>query len=410
MTWWPRSRPAGAARAVLRTMLLFPLVRVLCSPKRVLGRERLSGGAVVYVANHASHADTALVLRALPRRARSRCAPAAAADYFFRNRFAGAATSLVIGAFPFPRRGREGLRRARALLDRGWSVLLYPEGTRTLDGTIGSFRPGAAILAAETGAAIVPVGLSGTRDVLRKGRTLPRRASVAVVFGEPVRLAAGADPAAATARIEAAVRRLAAEAETARPPRTTWYAKARAFASSPAGLVLAFAWAFAEAIAWPVVPDLAVATLALAAPRRILPIAGAAIAGSLAGGLVAYGLGAAAAGAPILDHVPLVTERMQASAAERLGESGAAGILSQPWSGIPFKVFALQAHDAGTGLGGFAWYTLLARGSRILQIGCAFAAAGLLLRGLVARFYPLLVAAYTVVFSYGLAKVVGAWS
>ena len=97
----------------------------------------------MFVANHESHADTAVVLAALPREVRSRSAPAAAEDYFFSSRVRGVMAALAMGAFPFPRHGSAGLERAERLLAEGWNVLLFPEGTRSRDGRMGRFRPGA---------------------------------------------------------------------------------------------------------------------------------------------------------------------------------------------------------------------------------------------------------------------------
>lgn len=401
---WPRTPAARVVRAFLRAITLRPLVRVFCARRRVTGRERIPHGPVIFVANHESHADTALIVAALPRRQRARLAPAAAADYFFADPVTGAITSLVVGGFPFPRRGREGLDRAAALLHDGWSVLLFPEGTRSVDETIAPFKRGASILAAQTGAAVVPIGLAGTREVLGKNQRVPRRRPVAVVFGTPIPA-----PDATRDRVEACVKVAAATAEAVRAPHRPWHARVRAFAMSPRGLALAFAWGLAEALAWPVVPDLAVATLVLAAPRRALPVAAAAVAGSLTGGAAAYATGALA-GFGVLDHLPLVTPRMQASAMQRMSEHGAAGILSQPWSGIPFKVFAYQAADAGVSAPGFAWFGLLARGGRLLHVAAIFAGAGWLLRRWIDRLYPAIVVAFTTVFFLGLARVVANWS
>lgn len=401
---WARTGGVCAARALLRALTLRPLVRIFCARRRVIGRDRIPAGPVIFVANHAGHADTPLVLSALPRRHRARVAPAAAADYFFASPAAGALTQLIIGGFPFPRRGRDGLDRAHALLNQGWSVLLFPEGTRSPDGRIAPFKRGAAMLAARSRATVVPVGLAGTRHVLGKGRRIPRRRPVAVVFGAPIPAAR-----ATTDCMEAAVKVAAATARAVRATHRPWYARVRALASSRRGLWLAFAWGAAEALAWPIVPDLAVATLVLAAPRRMPHIAAAAIAGSLTGGTAAYVIGALG-GAGVLDHVPLVTPRMQASAMQRISEHGAAGILSQPFSGIPFKVFAYQAPAAGIQAPDFAWFSLLARGGRLLQVAAVFALAGVVLRRWLPRVYPALVAAYTIVFFAGLARVVANWS
>jgi 1-acyl-sn-glycerol-3-phosphate acyltransferase len=82
------------------------------------------------------------------------------------------------------------------LIDEGWSLLVFAEGTRSRDGTVGRLRSGAAVLAAEHGLAIVPVYVSGTHAVMPPGRRWMRRARgrfaggrqpIAVHFGPPVR-------------------------------------------------------------------------------------------------------------------------------------------------------------------------------------------------------------------------------
>jgi 1-acyl-sn-glycerol-3-phosphate acyltransferase len=136
----------------------------------VTGKWRGSGGCIV-VANHSSHADSAVLLAALPAKAQP--VFGAAADYWFDvpvRRFI--ATSLV-GVLPVRRSGRSSydalLAAVRPALKAGRTVVLYPEGTRSTDGTIGEFRSGALRLARECGVPIVPVALTGTADVLPKG-------------------------------------------------------------------------------------------------------------------------------------------------------------------------------------------------------------------------------------------------
>jgi 1-acyl-sn-glycerol-3-phosphate acyltransferase len=136
----------------------------------VTGKWRGSGGCIV-VANHSSHADSAVLLAALPAKAKP--VFGAAADYWFDvpvRRFI--ATSLV-GVLPVRRSGRSSydalLAAVRPALKAGRTVVLYPEGTRSTDGTIGEFRSGALRLARECGVPIVPVALTGTADVLPKG-------------------------------------------------------------------------------------------------------------------------------------------------------------------------------------------------------------------------------------------------
>jgi 1-acyl-sn-glycerol-3-phosphate acyltransferase len=94
----------------------------------------------------------------------------------------------ALGAIPV-RRGeadREALMAARELLDRGESMIVFPEGGRCDGNEVGPLFDGAAWLAARTGAPIVPIGIAGTDRVLPQGAKLPRRSRVAIVVGEPL--------------------------------------------------------------------------------------------------------------------------------------------------------------------------------------------------------------------------------
>jgi membrane protein YqaA with SNARE-associated domain len=358
---------------------------------------------VVFAANHASHADTAVLLRALPAQVRARTAPAAAEDYFFRSRLRGALTRLIVGAFPFPRRGSGGLDRARALLADGTSVLLFPEGTRSRDGSIAPFKRGIGVLARE-GFTVVPVGIAGTGDVFAKGTHLPRRAPVAVVFGTPLRVQ-GADPAGATAIVERGVRAAHARAELVRRPRIpTWFERAHRFAGSRAALWVCFVWGIAEALVLPVVPDVPVALLSLVAPRRFLLFVGSALAGTVLGGSIAYALGP-----PLLAHAPLVTSRMVEATHGWLADEGARAVWHQPFSGVPFKTFALQA-SSFTDPASFLGVTVLARGARFAGVAAIFAVAGRIARRPLRHCYGPFVAAFAVVFTSSLLRVVASWS
>lgn len=144
-------------------------------------------GPCVVVANHTSHADTPALLAALPARARP--AVAAAADYWFCRPARAWLCRLLVGGFPV-RRGGGGsadlAATAAARLARGRIVVIYPEGTRSRDSRLGTFHSGAAVLAARAGVPLVPVALTGTRDLLPVGRGWWRRRRVEVRFGPPV--------------------------------------------------------------------------------------------------------------------------------------------------------------------------------------------------------------------------------
>ena len=206
---WPRHPIAQLVRALLQSALVFPLHRVVARPFLVNGREHLKRrtGPVLIIANHASHLDTPSILRALPRSLRSRTAVAAAVDYFCRSRWLGAMATLAMGTFPFSREGavRSSLEHCGDLVDDGWSVLIYPEGTRSTSGAVASFRSGIGLLAAELGVSVVPIGISGAHAVWPKGSRYPRPGPITVRIGEPIQVANDNDRTEVVARLEQAV-------------------------------------------------------------------------------------------------------------------------------------------------------------------------------------------------------------
>ncbi len=169
--------------------------------RRTTGRDKLARlrAPVILVANHVSHMDTPVILAALPRRFRKRTVVAAAADYFYRNRLVAMLVSLIFNTIPMDRRGG-GLEKQAAdhvdgLLDRGWNLLLYPEGTRSRSGGTGRLRRGAAVLAVRHHVQIVPIRITGTRDAMPPGRFWPSRLRsrsgserhrVSIAFGDPI--------------------------------------------------------------------------------------------------------------------------------------------------------------------------------------------------------------------------------
>jgi 1-acyl-sn-glycerol-3-phosphate acyltransferase len=84
-----------------------------------------------------------------------------------------------------------GLRRAVRALSRGRVIGVFPEGTRSGDGRIQDAQPGAALLAALSGAPVVPAYIDGARDSLPVGGRFPRPARIHVRFGPPLLFPAG---------------------------------------------------------------------------------------------------------------------------------------------------------------------------------------------------------------------------
>ncbi len=197
---WARSWYATTGRELFQRLILEPLMEFYLR-RRSTGREKIADvkGPVILVANHRSHVDTPVILAALPRRLRRRTVVAAAADYFYRYKLVALLVSFVFNTVPMDRKGGGADRKATdhvdRLLDSGWSLLLYPEGTRSRSGDPGRVRRGAAVLAERHNLPIVPILVSGTRDVMPPGRIWPkriqglfysRRHAVEVSFGKPI--------------------------------------------------------------------------------------------------------------------------------------------------------------------------------------------------------------------------------
>ena len=195
---WQLGNLSSMARSALQTAILFPLTKLVARPFSVTGLQNLAGldGPVLLTPNHSSHVDTLSILRALPSERRRTTAVAAASDYFYRFRLAGMLSSLVLNAFPFSRAGHvsASLERCGELVDRGYSILVFPEGSRAPEGALLPFKSGIGLLARGLGVPLVPVAVSGGHKVLPKGAVWPSRAAVRVAFGRPVPIAKGASP------------------------------------------------------------------------------------------------------------------------------------------------------------------------------------------------------------------------
>jgi 1-acyl-sn-glycerol-3-phosphate acyltransferase len=202
---WARTPPARLVRSAVQYGALVPILRFI-SPLTVIGRRNLAQlqGPAVFVANHQSHFDAPVCLAAVGGRIRNRLVIAAAADYFYSTRLSGAAASLALGTVPFVRQGgssRESLQLLKDLVGKGWSVLIFPAGTRGRGAS--GFKRGFAYIAVDCQVPVVPLYLHGLDHVLPKGSFLPLPGGVVVGIGAPIR--PGDDYTDLVRRAEAAV-------------------------------------------------------------------------------------------------------------------------------------------------------------------------------------------------------------
>lgn len=224
---WPWRWPIHAVRVAFIELVMRPLIWLLAAPHVVHETAELPPGPVLVIANHVTAYDGALILYSLPARLRQRVAIAMSAEVLLdlrrgrnqqstlHNLLAPAGYWLVtalFNVFPLPRlRGfRKSFSHAGQAMDRGYSVLIFPEGTRSPDGELQPFRPGIGLLAQQSRVPVVPVALIGLGE-MRRGKTRWfRSGQLKMHIGAPVVIEDAAAPAQLTAKLEESVRRLRA--------------------------------------------------------------------------------------------------------------------------------------------------------------------------------------------------------
>lgn len=149
---------------------------------KIEGLERLPEGGCLLASNHQSFVDIPLIAAVVPRHvsfvARDSLAKSKLLAYIMDR---CGAVLVKRGAAD-----RRALREMSMHLKLGDCVSIFPEGTRTTDGTVGEFKGGALLAARMAGVPIVPMALRGAYRVLPRGKSVPRPAKVAVSFGHPI--------------------------------------------------------------------------------------------------------------------------------------------------------------------------------------------------------------------------------
>lgn len=150
-----------------------------------VGLEKLDlGRSYIYMCNHLSNLDPPVVIGWLPQRT-----SVMAKRSLFRIPVLGRAMRMA-SLVPIERRNKEAaiasVRAAADVLRSGLSMVVYPEGTRSLDGHLLPFKKGPFYMAAETGASIVPVTILNTGHMLPKGSFRLHPGTATVVFHEPI--------------------------------------------------------------------------------------------------------------------------------------------------------------------------------------------------------------------------------
>ena len=149
------------------------------------------GKPYIIMPNHSSHLDTLTVITALGKKAYQLWV-LAARDYWFATRLQGWFARTCLNALPIEREGNfteflQDLRTANEVMEQNSGLLIFPEGTRSLDGNLQPFKPGIlSLLIYGPDVPIIPAYIDGTYRALPKGQNLPKKHPVRIVFGEPL--------------------------------------------------------------------------------------------------------------------------------------------------------------------------------------------------------------------------------
>ncbi|MFY9608008.1 MAG: AMP-binding protein [Blastocatellia bacterium] len=220
---WAQRWLVAWIRTTVFYLLLLPLTRWM-SRARVAGRDRLTseGGPLLFVSNHVAMVDQSVILAALPARFRGKLAIAMEAEKLWAWRHPGKGTGLfarfigliqyalvvaLFNVFPLPQKSgfRKSFAFAAESMDRGYSVLVFPEGRRTPDGEMHKFMEGIGVLAKQLGVKVVPMRIDGLYELKQRKRYFARPGEVTVTIGEPLRLKSEDSPAAIARRLEQSV-------------------------------------------------------------------------------------------------------------------------------------------------------------------------------------------------------------
>ncbi|MGA2673025.1 MAG: AMP-binding protein [Terracidiphilus sp.] len=229
---WPWLKPFQWLRTAFIEAAMRPLVWLLANPRVVAPEMPVAAAPMLIVANHVTAYDGPLVQYALPGPIRRRLAVAMSGEMLedyrhFRNpeplhpngRFflPGPLYYLLLTAlfnvFPLPRlrNFQSSFAHAGEAMDRGFNVLVFPEGTRSAEGYLARFRPGIGLLVKQSGAAVLPIAMRGLGELKTGRQRWFRSGAIEVRVGQPIRFSPGETESAITARLHAEVQKLLEE-------------------------------------------------------------------------------------------------------------------------------------------------------------------------------------------------------
>jgi long-chain acyl-CoA synthetase len=206
---WAMRFPFTWIRFVVYHVFFLPLTLIMCRV-RTIGVEKLTKvkAPVLFVSNHVTDVDAALIISALPWRWRYRMAIAMAGEILREWRVNSkvwyALGAALFNVFSLPRQSgfRQSFAYAGEAVDRSVSILIFPEGTETKDGRMQPFKAGIGLLVSELKVPVVPVMLRGLFEVKKRGQRFVKPGTVSVSFGEAMTFSAEETPAAITNELD----------------------------------------------------------------------------------------------------------------------------------------------------------------------------------------------------------------
>jgi 1-acyl-sn-glycerol-3-phosphate acyltransferase len=222
---WQTRLPARTLRSVLQWHYYGAPVRTYCKPLEIRGLENvadLNGRPVIFIGNHTSHMDSMVMLYSIPKEYRTRVFFGGAADRWFLKGRKGIKKqgwwNSLLGTFPVHRSaGSATLDYPKWLIDKGFSIAIFPEGTRSGSGKLGKFRHGVSLLALDKDVPVVPMYFAGLAAIRPKGSQELRPAPAVAMLGRPVRFEPGTSVPDATRILRHAVESLRDQVHGATP-------------------------------------------------------------------------------------------------------------------------------------------------------------------------------------------------
>jgi len=223
---WAQRWPVTWLRLFIYYLLVLPATVIMARPK-IIGREKLKNfkGPALVISNHITRSDIGFILKALPPRLRHRLAPAMLGEmlremryppreWFFLRRWYAMLRYVLVTAlfnvFSLPQKAgyQESFQYAGRLADKGYNVLIFPEGKRTQTGEMAEFRKGIGLLATRLNLPVIPMRIDGLFGLKQKKQRFSKPGTVQVQIGEPVRFESTDDPEEIAKRLQEIVERL----------------------------------------------------------------------------------------------------------------------------------------------------------------------------------------------------------